>query len=94
MQATGKAAKVAKPKAPAKPAGKSKGKDTAARPDVNAAATLEEEAGLLAAVQAVQSAAAADATGAEERLKVVLALLTCIVQPCMLLLGASCFGVF
>ena len=37
---------------------------------MDAAAALEEEASLLAAVQAVQSAAAADASGAEERLKV------------------------
>ena len=97
VQATGKAAKAAKPKTAAKPAaaaGKSKGKDNAAGPDVNAAAALEEEAGLLAAVQAVQSAAASDATGAEERLKVALTLLICFVQPCMLLLGASWFGVF
>lgn len=97
VQATGKAAKAAKPKPPAKPAaaaGKSKGKDNAAGPDVNAAAALEEEAGLLAAVQAVQSAAAVDAAGAEDRLKVALANFTCVSQHLMLLLGASWFGVF
>lgn len=97
VQATGKAAKAAKPKAFAKPAaaaGKSKGKDNAAGLDVSAGAALEEEAGLLAAVQAVQSAAAADATGAEDRLKVALALFTCILQHLMLLLGVPWFGVF
>ena len=91
MQATGKAAKAAKPKAPAKPtaaAGKTKGKDNASGPTVDAAAALEEEASLLAAVQAVQSAAATDATGGEERLKVALALFTYIVQHLVLLLAA------
>lgn len=38
------------------------------------AALLKEEASLLAAVQAVQSGSAADAAGAEERLKVFLSL--------------------
>ena len=83
MQATGKAAKAAKPKTPAKPAaaaGKSKGKDNAAGPHVDAAAAVEEEASLLAAIQAVQSAAAADTFGAEERLKVALALFACILH--------------
>lgn len=74
MQATGKAAKAPKPKAAAKPAaaaGKGKGKDSLLGPPVDAAAVLEEEASLLAAVQTVLSGSAADATGAEERLKVV-----------------------
>ena len=91
MQATGKAAKAAKPKAPAKPAsaaGKSKGEDNAAGPNVDAGALLEEEAGLLAAVQAVQSGAAADPTGAGDRLKVVLSVLTsCAYSQNALLFG-------
>lgn len=76
MQATGKAAKAPKVKAPAKPAaaaGKSKGRDGSA--GVDAAALREEEAGLLAAVQAVQSGAAVDVAGAEDRLKVCSAAL-------------------
>ena len=71
VKAAGKAAKAPKAKAPAKPtaaAGKSKGKDVVA--GVDAAALREEEAGLLAAVQAVQSSASVDAAGAEDRLKV------------------------
>lgn len=75
MQATGKASKAPKPKASTKPAaaaGKGKGKDSLPGPEVDPAAMLEEEASLLAAVQAVQSGSAADAVGAEERLKVLL----------------------
>ncbi|KAL3147912.1 hypothetical protein ABBQ32_002622 [Trebouxia sp. C0010 RCD-2024] len=75
LQATGKASKAPKPKASTKPAaaaGKGKGKDSLPGPEVDPAAMLEEEASLLAAVQAVQSGSAADAVGAEERLKEVL----------------------
>ena len=43
-------------------------------PGANAAALLEEEARLLAGVQAVLSGSAVDAAGAEERLKVLLSM--------------------
>ena len=73
LQATGKAAKAPKPKPPAKPAAapaKGTAKGGAGDQAAAAAALREEEAGLLAAVQAVLSASATDANGAEDRLKV------------------------
>lgn len=76
LQASGKAPRASKAKAPSKPAlavagkGSVKPKDGSTGQPGDASVQREEEASLLAAVQTISTAAADDAAGVEERLKV------------------------
>ena len=82
VQVSGKAPKGAKSKPPAKPAkGASKAKDGSTGQTVDVVAQREQQAGLLATVQSIRSGSAADAAGAEERLKVSIGLIALMTLP-------------